>query len=251
MSKYYLGVDIGGTKIRIVRLEGLEKQACRPKIFPTPRNLIELSAALKPFYQNKDLAGIGVSVAGSVLPNSSRVSSAANLSFLNGVGVSDLFPKTAVDMRLDNDARCFLRAELAWRKMVEKNNVVGIVFGTGIGAAIWKNGEFIVGEDGLAAEFGHSIHLDGLEWEELARMEFQEKGTAVDAYARGIAKVIERLHPSFIVLGGGPIAAGNYDIVDLKNRILDFLKHDSFPEIEFGSLGDAAQAIGAALLFAD
>ncbi len=254
MKNFYLGIDIGASRTRAVLLDGFLPQSVRPRIEPTPASLPELINLLCAIRADtvEILAGIGFSIAGAVASGADRILSAANMSFLDGLAAGVPLPKDQAAKRIDNDARCFIRAETRWGAAKDKNDLIGLVFGTGIGGAIWKDGEFFPGDDGLAGEFGHSILIDGVRWEEAARRAFREFGDAADIYAMGIAEVVRRHHPHAIVIGGGPIASGKYDLPNLREKVRENLGGEELSaEIVFGTLGDAAQAIGAALLFAD
>lgn len=242
----YIGFDIGASRIRALNIENFEPQ--KPEVYtaPTPTSLEELEAVLRSMYGNfpgEEIAGIGFSIAGAVSPDEKHVLGAANARFLDGVSRDTLLAGIDVEKRIDNDARCFLRAEILWGAARGKRDVLGLVFGTGIGAALWRNGQFVVGNDGLGMELGHVIKIGDLAWEEAARRSYKDTGDASDIYAEGIREAIRLLHPESIVIGGGPISAGAYDLNALIRKV------GERDEIQFGALGDAAQAIGAALLF--
>lgn len=245
----YIGIDIGATHIRAVRLRdfAIERSETLGK-WRTPKTFQGVQKILYPICQSSNSNGIGVSVAGVVMPGQSQIEEAPHIFCLNGVEVQDLLPDFKGEIRLDNDARCFLRAELAAGSAKGSDNAVGIVFGTGIGVAIWQDGGFHVGEDGRAGELGHSVK-SGKELEELIREQFKKTGDASNAYAEIIGEVIRIFTPDLVVVGGGPIAEGKYDLGILRKKIDASLEDDAKTSIVFGAFGDLSQAIGAALLF--
>lgn len=242
-----IGIDIGATHIRAVRLRDFEITT-RENLgkWRTPETLQGVQEILRSIHENSKAVGIGVGVAGVVMPGENRIEVAPNIPFLSGIQAQDLLLDFQGEIRVDNDARCFLRAELAGGAARGFDNAVGIVFGTGIGAAIWHNGTFNVGKDGRAGELGHSIK-SGKELEELIREQFERTGDASDAYAEVISEAIQAFAPDLIVLGGGPIAEGKYDLSVLRKKA--DLGDEAKTKMAFGELGDTAQAIGAALLF--
>ncbi|MBI3627912.1 MAG: ROK family protein [Candidatus Sungbacteria bacterium] len=243
----YLGIDIGATWIRSVVLRGFLSQNFQAKKIQTPKSLAELKKSLSDIAKDFEGTKIGLSLAGFVPEGGLIIEEAPNISFLNHQSAADLLPDFSGEIRADNDARCFLSAEMAWGAARGFKDAVGVVVGTGIGGAVWKNGTFYVGDDGRAGEIGH-WKKGAIEWEELARQEFAIAGDASNAYAGVISEAIHKFHPQAVVIGGGPIAAGKYDLEVLQKKVADRLG-DIVPQIAFGALGDAAQAIGAALLF--
>lgn len=248
-SRNYLGIDIGATNIRAVRLRDFDvKTAAKLGKWETPGTLEGVREVFRSIHESSNVGTIGVSVAGVVKQGENRIEAAPNMPFLNGVQIRDLLPGFSGEIRLDNDARCFLRAEIAGGAARGFDNTVGIVLGTGIGAAIWKDGAFYVGEDGKAGELGHWVR-GGKELEETARELFQKTGDAGTAYAEAMREAILAFAPDLVVLGGGPIAEGRYDLGVLIKKVSGGLGDDAKTKIVFGELGDTAQAIGAALLF--
>ena len=67
-----------------------------------------------------------------------------------------------VPVAVDNDANCAVFAEWKMGNACEKNNVVLLTLGTGIGGGLILNNQLFRGATGTAGELGHfSIHADG------------------------------------------------------------------------------------------
>src|SRR3989338_8721762 len=141
----YIGIDIGGTNLRIALLRGLRPQRVPAFVMPTPKSRAALAALLKRRITELAavegrLTGIGVAVAG-VISDAGRVVVAKNVPFLNDWDFLFLERRFKVPVLVENDARCFLAAEAAWGRARGKKQVLGVTIGTGIGGSIIVNGQ--------------------------------------------------------------------------------------------------------------
>ena len=259
MRKNYLGIDIGGTNTRIVLLRGLRPQRVRALKFPTPRNCkaveTELLEKILHFTNGAKLSGIGVGIAGVVSQKKKKVEVAEHLPFLEGWDPVTFFNKAFhISIRIENDSRCFLHAEALWGSARGKRNVLGIAIGTGIGGAIMIDGKMYRGTHEIAGEVGDLVMEHGRTFEaSAAKKAFARWGDRSDVIGRGIAGLISIIDPELIVLGGGAVAARKINLSAVRKAVGQFAvsREAAMTPIVFGELGDAAQAIGAALLFAD
>src|SRR3989344_943023 len=123
-KKIILGIDIGGSKIRALSSDGKFWE------FKTPKRKKEFIEILKKFLK-ADVVGIGV--AGVI--EGAKVKESLNIKYLKNFDFRKYFSR----VRVDNDARCFLRAEIRWLShyLVAKppSKIFGITIGTGIGRA--------------------------------------------------------------------------------------------------------------------
>ena len=257
--KYYLGIDIGGTNTRIVLLHGLRPQRVRVVTFRTPRNRRAVEAELKKqissICKGVNLSGIGIGVAGVVSQKNNKVVIAGHLPFLDGWNPVKFFRAAfRVPVITENDVRCFLRAESLWGSARGKKNVLGIAIGTGIGGAIMIDGKMYRGAHEVAGEVGDLVLERGRTFEtSAAKMAFRRWGDRNEVIGRSIAGLISIVNPELIVLGGGAVAKRKVSLPAIKKTVRRFAvtQEAAKTPIVFGKLGDAAQAIGAALLFAD
>ena len=258
MTRIYIGIDIGGTNTRFIALRGIEKQRARATALPTPRSRRGVERMVVENIRSMSvggrLAGVGIGIAGSVDVQRKIVVAAEHLPFLNGwKPLAALRPAVGVPMRLENDARCFLLAEALWGAARGKRNIVGVAIGTGIGGGIMIDGAMYRGAHGSAGEVG-DIFLEGRRTFEqsAAKRAWEQWGNRSQAIGRGVAGIVSTLDPELMVLGGGAVAAGKVDLRVVRHAVRRFAIEPaaSKTRIVFGDLGDAAQAIGAALLFA-
>lgn len=184
---YYIGLDIGGTKIEAAILSFCTKKYC---IHATTRlatnrengidNLIAKIAELcLNICQNnqvplQQIAGIGIGLPGSVDPVS-MIMLAGNTQILEGVDLRKcLYAEWAKkkctfhpEIIIANDANCFALAEArfgAGLSFFESSNIpfsqqtaIGIILGTGTGGGVVQKGQILSGATGGAFEFGHTI----------------------------------------------------------------------------------------------
>jgi len=154
--KEYIGVDIGGTKIAIVK--GNERGEILQKI-RFLNNEGKDAALAKIVHHVKALGAaeaIGISCGGPLDPRSGRILSPPNLLGWDDVPiVSILEEATGIPAYLCNDADACALAE--WRFGAGKGcrNMVFLTFGTGFGAGLILDGSLYSGTCGGAGEIGH------------------------------------------------------------------------------------------------
>ena len=75
-------------------------------------------------------------------------------------------------------------------------------------------------------------------------------GNRSKAIGFGVASIVNVLDPEVVVLGGGAVAARKIRLAAVHRAIRHFAvsRETGRTPVVFGKLGDAAQAIGAALL---
>jgi len=156
----YIGIDVGGTKIHAAIVSSSGK-IVRQSLVATPKKkaeaiakIIELANALA----DKNTAAIGIGVPGPVDFEKQIVIDVPNLSGWKNVPLAKIVSKaTGLPCTIDNDAKCFLLAELEYGAAKGKRNVVGVIMGTGFGSALAIDGEIYRGAHGSAGEVGHTI----------------------------------------------------------------------------------------------
>lgn len=260
MKNIYLGIDVGGTHTRAVLLDG--PAGTKPDCFviDTPRNKKDFLKVLRKFIESaiesagggKKIAGLGAGLPGMIDPQKGVLIKAQNLPFLNGWEAEKFFKQFGAPVQIDNDCRCFLRAEAALGSARGYKNVIGVAIGTGIGGGIMLEGKIYSGAHNSAGEFGHMVIDGGKTFEQLAaKKAFLEKGDTSASIGIGVANLINAFDPEIVVLGGGGVTSGKIKIETVKNTAKKFIVSPLSRKtlIVKGRLGETAQAIGAALLF--
>jgi glucokinase len=165
MPNFSIGVDLGGTNLRIaaVSVDGkmLEKVALGTKLSSGPHDVIDkmcqaiqqLSARHK---QSGELLGVGAGIPGIVDLHSGTVRKSANLRGWEDYPVrAEIERRLGTSFILENDANMAALGEqwLGAARGVE--NMAMVTLGTGIGGAIILGGKLWEGMNGMAGEFGH------------------------------------------------------------------------------------------------
>ena len=200
------GLDLGGTKMECVVLEG-DKVVLRERQ-PTPRDfgyagIIEGAAALvercaATLGRRPERLGIGTP--GARDPQTGVMKN-CNTTELNGRPLKeDLEARLGMPVLIANDANCFALAEThlgAVRDRYPDARVVfGIIMGTGVGSGIVVDGRILNGHHGIAGEWGHNVLLpDGPECYCGKRgcVETLISGPALEAWYRGKTKRLLKL----------------------------------------------------------
>jgi predicted NBD/HSP70 family sugar kinase len=192
-SNMTAGIDIGGTKIRWVLLDARGKVAIARE-FATPRGSAAISAALCGLFSDLKKRGVvrvGVGIASSL--SGTVVRHAPNISGLDGVNFNT-FVLPGIIFKIDNDARCFARAEAAFIKGGTSKRVFAVTLGTGIGRAVVSDG---------AVERIKRFE-DPEPWEGNYKKHANEKaGPLAALIGAGLAPVLAKMEPDVVVIGGG------------------------------------------------
>ena len=162
-AKYIVGIDVGGTKIRVGLVSPSGKIISSLRV-PTEakkgpavvlKNVIDATSKV----WQKNVAGIGVGMAGLVDYKKGVFLGGPNLpKELIKAKISDILKKRfKVPVKVDNDVHCFTLAEALVGAGKGKNSVFGITFGTGIGGGLVVNGRLLRGRNNAAGEIGHAV----------------------------------------------------------------------------------------------
>lgn len=160
MDGLRFGIDLGGTKIELVALEGTAER-WRKRV-PTPSD--DYGATLSAIVALDSLATqtlgaqgtLGVGTPGSISPKTGLMRN-CNTLVLNGRPLrADLEAAVGRDVRLANDANCFALSEATDGAGAEAQVVFGVILGTGVGGGVVVRGHLLEGRNGVAGEWGHS-----------------------------------------------------------------------------------------------
>jgi fructokinase len=156
-----IGVDLGGTKIEAIALDGRGETLLRRRV-PTPggdyHGTVAAIAALVVAMEAELRAtgSVGVATPGAVAPGTGRLKN-ANSVCLNGRPLqADLEAALARLVRLANDANCFALSEAVDGAAAGAAVVFGVILGTGTGGGVVVRGEALSGPNAIAGEWGHN-----------------------------------------------------------------------------------------------
>jgi len=233
-------VDLGGTKIEALALEGA-REVLRKRV-ATPRGDYGATiAAVASLVREMGEGTVGIGIPGTLSRASGLVKN-ANSTWLIGKPLKqDLEKALQREVRLENDANCFALSEATDGAGKGAGVVFGVILGTGVGGGIVANGKLLTGPNAIAGEWGHNplpapgpddfplpacycgragcietylsgpglaahhLRLTGasLNAEEIVALQGESLRRYEERLARALASVINVLDPDIIVLGGG------------------------------------------------
>ncbi|MDR2911866.1 MAG: ROK family protein [Alistipes sp.] len=159
-----LGIDLGGTNIRIGQIDGAElvKKTSHPS--PSKMALGESLEYLKTHIgamMTPDVEGIGIGVPSVVDVVRGIVYNATNIPAWEEVHLKDVLEaEFGVPVRVNNDANTFALGEAEYGVGHGLRDVVGVTLGTGVGAGIVIGGTLYSGRNTGAGEIGSLPYLD-------------------------------------------------------------------------------------------
>jgi len=154
-----IGIDLGGTKIEGIALDG-SREVARLRV-PTPRDdydatldaIVSLTIELE--HRSGGRGTVGVGIPGAISPSTGLVKNANSVWLIGRPLRDDLSVRLAREVRIANDANCFAVSEAADGAAAGAAVVFGVILGTGTGAGIVVRGAPLVGANAIAGEWGH------------------------------------------------------------------------------------------------
>jgi len=155
-----IGVDLGGTKIEAIAIDGtrelLRRRIATPRgdYAATIRAVADLVEALESALRQSGTVGIGIP--GTISPATGLVKN-ANSTWLIGRPLDrDLERALGRPVRVTNDANCFALSEATDGAGQGAHIVFGVILGTGTGGAVVVGGRVLEGRHRIAGEWGHN-----------------------------------------------------------------------------------------------
>jgi len=199
-NKYVLGIDIGGTKIRlgIVDSNGDVKWG----ISKSNYNFDSVSEWINYFTNNiltqipdeytTSYTKIGIGTAGWIDEESNLIIHSPNTNWQN-VDLKSLLEKEInIPISIINDCSAAVIGEHTYGAITDCTNALGIFIGTGIGGGIILNNNLYQGSQGFAGEIGHTIIVEDGNLCECGRkgcLEAYCGGKAIGKIAKNIASI--------------------------------------------------------------
>ena len=156
-----LGIDLGGTKIAAVVLDG-DGRVCWEQRMATPRHDYDATiGALASVVTAAEAAtgsqcSIGIGMPGAISPATGLVKN-ANSTWLNGRPFKvDLEARLQRAVRLANDANCLAVSEAIDGAAAGAEIVFGVILGTGVGGGLVVRGTALTGANAITGEWGHN-----------------------------------------------------------------------------------------------
>lgn len=233
MDRTTAGIDIGGTKIRWVRMN--HGRVIASGETRTPKEKLAFQKFVRMLAEDlrqKGVMRIGVSVAGVVSGNTLK--KCPNLPFIKNINFGKVIPH-GVTFRIDNDARCFARSEAVLGRGKERSSVLALTIGTGIGRALIVRGK---------VKKVKSFEYPEL-WEAAYQKSARDPASRLGEFlAKKIAILVKKHNTQLIVLGGGRMRTkGLFSVIQKELK-----KCDVELPVYRSHLRQNSAAVGAALL---
>lgn len=198
MSKFVIGVDLGGTKINTgiidesgkiilsIKVPTLAKEGPYPVIERIKKSIYDV--LIEANMKLEDIKGIGIISPGPIDSEKGLVVNPSNLPGWDHIPIVKLLKEEfKLPVMLDNDANAAALAEYMFGSGRGLKNFVYITVSTGIGGGIIINGKLYRGTNSNAGEVGHmTINYNGPKCNcgNFGCFETYASGTAIARYAK-------------------------------------------------------------------
>lgn len=164
---FYIGVDIGGTNIKVGVVDGignivgeadLPTGADRPQevVFGDIMGAIDRSVAAAGVSRGEILA-VGVGCPGTVIPSSGMIVYNNNLGWKDFALGRLLSEALELPVRVENDANAAALGEVCSGSAKGASSAMILTLGTGVGSGLVIEGRIWTGWNSAASEFGHMV----------------------------------------------------------------------------------------------
>lgn len=281
-----LAFDFGGSAVKYGVWNGQE-MTDKGK-FTTPKTWEEMKASLLAVFVGmvQDFEGVALSAPGVVDVEKQMINGISAIPYIHGFNIfKELEELFNLPVAIENDANCAGMAEIYEGAAKGKKEVAFVVVGTGIGGAIFHNGQIAKGAHLYGGEFGLMYLNEGETFSKLgtavqmAWRYCERKGVEKETFTgedvfrlaengdelakeevnlfyeyltQGLFSIQFSLDPEMIVLGGGVSAKeGLLDGINrrMKEKLAHFELNDFIPKIVTCKYENDANLIGAAANF--
>lgn len=163
-NKTLIGVDLGGTNVRsglvngqeIVKIDSDRIQSKSDEGIVIEQVINSISRVMSP-----EVEAIGIGVPGILDTKTGIVYDVQNIPSWKAVPLKSILEQRFhVPVLMNNDANCFAAGEWHYGKGKGKNNLTGLILGTGVAAGLICDGKLYEGRNCGAGEFGMIPYLD-------------------------------------------------------------------------------------------
>jgi fructokinase len=159
-SRLRFGIDLGGSKIEIIALQGGQQILRQRCATPQGDYAATLNAIASLVHRcERELAAsasIGIGIPGARSPATGLIKNANSTCLIGQDLAGDLERLLERPIRLANDADCFALSEACDGAGAGASTVFGVILGTGVGGGIVINGQLLRGPNAIAGEWGHN-----------------------------------------------------------------------------------------------
>lgn len=152
-----IGIDLGATKLRVGLVKNGNLETIKSRKLPDDKTVMSVLNAMTEMIKEVDdgADSIGVGVPSVVDSVEGIVYDVQNIPGWEKVHLKDLLEeKTGKKVSLNNDANCFALGESMFGNGRGKQNMIGLIIGTGFAGGIIIDGKIYEGRNCGAGEFG-------------------------------------------------------------------------------------------------
>ncbi|MBX3066460.1 MAG: ROK family protein [Anaerolineae bacterium] len=186
----YIGIDLGGTRVRAGRFSSDLKLEQRIETLTRPEDGVEavldrmVQQAQAVWPTDARVAGVGISAPGPIDLTEGVISSAPNLKQWHNVPLRRILQeRLGATTYLGNDANLAALAEHAMGVGKGYKHLIYLTISTGIGGGVIIDDRMLVGSRGFAAELGHTYIIVADE-NKPTRLENEAAGPAIAKQAQ-------------------------------------------------------------------
>jgi predicted NBD/HSP70 family sugar kinase len=157
-----IGIDFGGTKTEVIGINSRNGKELYRQRIPTKKDDYEgqiknfVDLVLMAEEATGQAGTVGMAMPGSLSPKDGTVRN-SNALFMNGKPLKqDLEKALGREVRIENDANCFVVSEATDGAARGKDCVFGAIIGTGCGGGFFINGKLVRGVNAIGGEWGHN-----------------------------------------------------------------------------------------------
>lgn len=171
MATYSIGVDLGGTNLRVAAISADGRVLDRvsiPAIYKAGpehvvSDIVTIINTIRSRIGMSNLQGVGIGVPGFIDMDKGVVVGSANLPGFQGFPVRDSIQRIlGTHIVLENDANAAALGEMWIGAGRDVKDLILITLGTGIGGGIVVDGRVLHGCQGMAGEIGHmTVYSNG------------------------------------------------------------------------------------------
>ena len=158
---YKTGIDLGGTKTEILVLDTQNQPVYRERIATPALNYKDIVETIGQLVQRAEsdlgvVSSVGIGVPGAISPRSGLLRNANTVSLNDQPLQRDLEIRLQREVRIENDANCFVLSEALGGVAQSYPIVFGVIIGTGTGGGLVVNGKLVNGLHSITGEWGHN-----------------------------------------------------------------------------------------------
>lgn len=184
----YLAIDVGGTFTKYAIISDECQIIEKDKLPTVTEPLEELIASIVNIYDRfkNNVDGIALSMAGIIDSEAGFMYTGGNLRCIKNLNIVELLEKKCgIPVTVENDAKCAALAEVWKGSLMDCNDAVVVVCGTGVGGAIIHDRKVLGGVHNMTGEFSY-VMTD-------ARLEYSLKNTlASNTGIRSLIKYVSK-----------------------------------------------------------